>query len=134
MAKILVTGASGGIGAAISRALAARGATVLLHYQSGRDAAEATRRSLKGDGHALVQGDLSDPKAIERLWSEASARGRIDAVVNNAGIFPDHPRLPPTTRSGRRRGSARWLPTCSVPPISRILLREPWSGRVGAGS
>lgn len=93
MAKILVTGASGGIGAAISKALAARGATVLLHYQSGRDAAEATRRSLKGDGHALVQGDLSDPKAIERLWSEASARGRIDAVVNNAGVFPDHPLL-----------------------------------------
>ena len=93
MAKILVTGASGGIGAAISRALAARGATVVLHYQSGRDAAEATRRSLKGDGHALVQGDLSDPKAIERLWSEVSARGRIDAVVNNAGVFPDHPLL-----------------------------------------
>jgi NAD(P)-dependent dehydrogenase (short-subunit alcohol dehydrogenase family) len=93
MAKILVTGASGGIGAAISRALAARGVTVALHYQSGREAAEATRRSLQGDGHILVQGDLSDPKAIERLWKEASAQGRIDVVVNNAGIFPNHPPL-----------------------------------------
>jgi 3-oxoacyl-[acyl-carrier protein] reductase len=93
MANVLVTGASGGIGAAISRALAARGVTLLLHYQSGKEAAESTRRSLKGDGHALVQADLSDPKAIERMWNEASAHGRIDAVVNNAGIFPNHPPL-----------------------------------------
>ena len=93
MAKILVTGASGGIGAAISRALAARGVTVALHYQNRRDAAETTRRSLKGDGHSLVQADLSDPNAIERFWEEASADQPIDAVVNNAGIFPNHPPL-----------------------------------------
>lgn len=93
MAKILVTGASGGIGAAISRALAARGITVVLHYQNGRDAAEATRRTLKGEGHSILQGDLTDPKAIGRLWQEASAGQRVDAVVNNAGIFPDHPPL-----------------------------------------
>jgi 3-oxoacyl-[acyl-carrier protein] reductase len=93
MAKILVTGASGGIGAAISKALAARGVTVVLHYQNGREAAETTRRSLKGDGHTVVQADLSDAKAIERLWKEVSANQRIDAVVNNAGIFPYHPPL-----------------------------------------
>jgi 3-oxoacyl-[acyl-carrier protein] reductase len=93
MAKVLVTGASGGIGAAISKALAARGMTVALHYQNGRDAAEATRRSLKGEGHSLVQADLTDPKAIEHLWRESSAGQRVDAVVNNAGIFPNHPPL-----------------------------------------
>jgi NAD(P)-dependent dehydrogenase (short-subunit alcohol dehydrogenase family) len=94
MAKILVTGASGGIGAAISRVLAARGATIALHYQSGREAAERTRGSLQGDGHLLVQADLTDPKSIERLWKEVSSGlGRIDAVVNNAGIFPNHPPL-----------------------------------------
>src|SRR5262249_14901347 len=93
MAKILVTGASGGIGAAISRALAARGVTVVLHYQSGREAAESARASLLGDGHTVVQADLADPKAIERLWRDASKHGRIDAVVNNAGIFPNHPPL-----------------------------------------
>src|ERR1700754_4272149 len=93
MAKILVTGASGGIGAAISRALADRGVTVILHYQNGLEAAEATRRSLKGQGHTIVQADLTDPKAIGRLWKEASADQRVDAVVNNAGIFPNHPPL-----------------------------------------
>ena len=90
MAKILVTGASGGIGAAISKALAARGVTVVLHYQKGRDAAETTRRTLTGDGHSTLQADLTDPKAIGRLWQEASAGQRVDAVVNNAGIFPNH--------------------------------------------
>src|SRR5882724_12076926 len=78
MTTALVTGASGGIGAAISKALAARGVTVALHYQSGREAAEATRRSLEGEGHFIVQGDLGDPKAIERLWKEATAPGRVD--------------------------------------------------------
>jgi 3-oxoacyl-[acyl-carrier protein] reductase len=94
MAKILVTGASGGIGAAISRVLAARGATIALHYQSGRDTVERTRSSLQGDGHLLFQADLSEPKSIERLWQEVSYDlGRIDAVVNNAGVFPNHPPL-----------------------------------------
>lgn len=93
MTRVLVTGASGGIGGAICTALARRGATLVLHYQSGRAAAEETRRALAGDGHALVAADLTDPAGIERLWGEASARDPIDAVVNNAGIFPDHPPL-----------------------------------------
>ena len=93
MSHIHVTGASGGIGSAICRTLAARGATVTLHYQSDRSGAEETRRMLPGEGHRLLQADLSDPAAIERLWSAAGAPERIDAVVNNAGIFPNHPPL-----------------------------------------
>jgi 3-oxoacyl-[acyl-carrier protein] reductase len=93
MVRILVTGASGGIGAAICRALARRGATVLLHYRFNRAAAEATRQALEGDGHGLIQSDLADPDSIERLWREAEARERIDAVINNAGIYSHHPPL-----------------------------------------
>jgi 3-oxoacyl-[acyl-carrier protein] reductase len=93
MTRVLVTGASGGIGTAIASALAARGASVILHYQSNSAAAEATLRQLKGAGHELVQADLTDPRAIERLWHDADARHPIDAVVNNAGIFPNHPPL-----------------------------------------
>ena len=90
MRSALVTGASGGIGAAICRVLAARGVSVVMHYQSDRASAEATRRELPGEGHSLIQADLSDPAAIERLWSEASALNTIAVLVNNAGIFPAH--------------------------------------------
>jgi NAD(P)-dependent dehydrogenase (short-subunit alcohol dehydrogenase family) len=91
--RVLVTGASGGIGAAISSALAARGASVVVHYQSGRAAAEAARRALAGDGHSLMQADLTDAAAVEQLWRQASAQQPLDALVNNAGIFPSHPPL-----------------------------------------
>ncbi len=87
---VLVTGASGGIGAAICHALAQRGAKIILHYRTGGAAAEATQRALPGEGHSLIQADLGDPGQPARLWQELSARERIDALVNNAGIFPDH--------------------------------------------
>jgi 3-oxoacyl-[acyl-carrier protein] reductase len=93
MANVLVTGASGGIGAAICKALAARGASVALHYQADRAGAEDAKCALQGDGHIVIQADLSDPAAVERLWREALALKRIDAVVNNAGVFPNHPVL-----------------------------------------
>lgn len=93
MTNILVTGASGGIGAAICKALAVRGVTVVLHYQSDRAAAEAARQVMEGGGHTIIQADLRNPTSIERLWQEASALKPIDAVINNAGIFPNHPPL-----------------------------------------
>ena len=92
-AMVLVTGASGGIGTAICQLLARRGARVILHYRSDRAAAEATQRALPGAGHSLVQADLGDPAQAQRLWQEISSRGRIEVLVNNAGIFPDHPPL-----------------------------------------
>jgi NAD(P)-dependent dehydrogenase (short-subunit alcohol dehydrogenase family) len=88
-----VTGASGGIGAAICKALASRGVTIALHYRSDRAAAEATQHALEGSDHSLIQADLTDRASIERLWQEASATRPIDALINNAGIFPAHPPL-----------------------------------------
>ena len=128
MAKILVTGASGGIGAAISKALAARGITVVLHYSKGRDAAEATRRSLKGEGHSIVQADLTDPKSIGRLWEESSAGQRLDAVVNNAGIFPNH--APLTTEFDE--WTAAWQRTISTNLLAPAHLSH-FAARAMAG-
>lgn len=88
MTSILVTGASGGIGAAICKALASRGVTVALHYQSDRAAAEATRHALEGSDHSLIQADLTDRASIERLWQEASATRPIDAVIKQRGHLP----------------------------------------------
>ena len=110
MTQVLVTGASGGIGAAICRALALRGVTLILHFRSDRSAAEATMRGLAGSGHTLLQADLGDPVAVERFWQEASAAGRIDAVVNNAGIFPNHPPL----ATDYREWTAAWQQTLTT--------------------
>jgi NAD(P)-dependent dehydrogenase (short-subunit alcohol dehydrogenase family) len=91
MQQVLVTGASGGIGRAIAVALAERGARVAVHYNSDRAAAEETRRALTGAGHELFGADLSDAAAIEPFWREVMrAFGRLDALVNNAGIYDAH--------------------------------------------
>ncbi|MFZ9636100.1 MAG: SDR family NAD(P)-dependent oxidoreductase, partial [Alphaproteobacteria bacterium] len=84
----LVTGASGGIGGAIARALAAQGARVAL---SGTrvEAREALRAEI-GDAAVAVPGDLGDPAATDRLFADAEkALGQVDILVNNAGLTRD---------------------------------------------
>ncbi|MEZ4701858.1 MAG: SDR family oxidoreductase [Rhodothermales bacterium] len=86
--RVLVTGASRGIGAALAKALAGAGARVGIHYNRRRDEAEALAASL-GAEHPLLQADLADPHACARLWDEAAAAlGGVDVLVNNAGVSP----------------------------------------------
>jgi len=78
----LLTGATGGLGRAIARSLAERGAQLVL---SGResDALEALAAELPGQGHTAVVADLASPGAAEALAAEA---GKIDVLVANAGL------------------------------------------------
>jgi 3-oxoacyl-[acyl-carrier protein] reductase len=89
--RVLVTGGSRGIGAAVCRAFAALGDHVALHYGTSREAAEAVLAALPGTGHVLVQGDLRDPEQVRALVDAAAeALGGLDILVNNAGVFYDH--------------------------------------------
>lgn len=84
--NILVTGASGGIGAAIVRRLAQEGARPILHYSGGEKAATELLGEINGQGH-VVRADLLDPREPTALFEKAVAQvGRIHALVNNAGI------------------------------------------------
>jgi 3-oxoacyl-[acyl-carrier protein] reductase len=84
----LVTGASGGIGESIARALHAQGATVTL-AGTRRDALEALKADLKDRAH-VAAADLSDSAATEQLVKDAeAAMGRIDILINNAGLTRD---------------------------------------------
>jgi 3-oxoacyl-[acyl-carrier protein] reductase len=90
--RVLVTGASGGIGSACVEAFLAEGAEVVAHYHRSRERAEAL-----GDV-MLVQADLTREDEAERLFEET---GELDACAAVAGSGPRR-----TRRSGRCHSSA----------------------------
>jgi pyruvate/2-oxoglutarate dehydrogenase complex dihydrolipoamide dehydrogenase (E3) component len=85
-----VTGASKGIGGGIATALGAAGARVAVNYSSDREGAERVARAITDDGgEAIAVGaDVSKAAGVARLFKEVdSAFGRLDVLVNNAGVF-----------------------------------------------
>ena len=87
--RILITGASSGIGAASARALALPGAAIAVHARRNREGAEAVAAELRAAGAAAVvlMGDLTDPATPARLVEEAAdALGGLEVVVANAGF------------------------------------------------
>jgi len=85
----LVTGGSKGIGAAISKRLAADGIAVLVNYAHGRDDAEAVVRQIEAaSGEAIaVQADIGAADGARSLFDAAQdAFGGLDILINNAGI------------------------------------------------
>ena len=92
--RVLVTGASRGIGRAIAVAFADQGDRVAVHYGSSADRAREVVASLKGDGHVLVQADMASAEDVRRMVDSAADQlGGLDVLVNNAGIFVAHPPL-----------------------------------------
>ncbi|MEU6419756.1 SDR family NAD(P)-dependent oxidoreductase [Streptomyces spiralis] len=89
MRRVLVTGASRGIGRAVALAFAELGDRVGVHYAANRADAEETLRRLPGSGHALLSGDLGDPQAAQDIVEGAvRTLGGIDVLVNNAAAAP----------------------------------------------
>jgi 3-oxoacyl-[acyl-carrier protein] reductase len=86
----VVTGASKGIGAGIAKALGAAGASVVVNYASDKQGAEKAVADIKAKGGkaVAVQGDVSKTEDVKHLFQETTkAFGKLDVLVNNAGVF-----------------------------------------------
>lgn len=84
---VLVTGASGGIGAACASAFAAEGARVVVHFHRGEERARALASEL--GGARIAQADLTREEDVERLFDESrAALGSIDVCAAVAGVWP----------------------------------------------
>jgi 3-oxoacyl-[acyl-carrier protein] reductase len=132
--KALVTGASGGLGGAIARALHVQGATVAL---SGTkiSALEELAASL-GDRAHVLPADLADPATGDKLIADADqAMGQVDILVNNAGLTRDMIAI--------RLGDEDWQKVLEVNltagfrlarAVLRTMIRRRWGRIIGIGS
>ena len=85
---VLVTGSSSGIGRAIAQAFAESNATVAVHYHSNKNGGKETLNSLTGEGHIVVQGDISQPDEASRIVEKVvTGLDRMDILVNNAALI-----------------------------------------------
>ena len=90
---VLITGASGGIGASTAMHFAAEGAKLILHFNSRKTEVENLQRQLSGTESILLRADLTREAEVSDLFAQAgSALGKIDSLVANAGIWVEEDR------------------------------------------
>jgi NAD(P)-dependent dehydrogenase (short-subunit alcohol dehydrogenase family) len=90
--RVLITGASRGIGRECAVQFAKHGARVAVHYNRNESAAQETLAPLAGEGHMIVQADVSDAQSVKAMVDAVvESMGGVDILVNNAGIYEEHP-------------------------------------------
>lgn len=85
--RVLVTGASRGIGRAISKRLAQDGWQIAIHYTEAKGEAESLAKELGEMASGIYQGDFKDFNNADKVFHEVVADGELHALVNNAGIY-----------------------------------------------
>ena len=136
---VLVTGASAGIGQAIAGRFAQEGAHVAINYRSGAEQAEVTRAMVR-DAYTstgrpdrrelVVQADVANEDRVKAMFTRVLAEfGRLDVLINNAGIQ----KVGPAMKSKYRTSTVFGTSTCAVPCCARTKPSGIFSrGRVEA--
>lgn len=127
---VLITGASTGIGACLARAFAAQGALVGLHYHSSETAAKDVASAITAAGGTvfLVRGDVSKTPETIRVVEETAAHfGRLDGLINNAGLMLG--RVPYAEMTDEQIDAVLDLNVRSVMMASKAAI--PWLKRQG---
>ena len=131
---LIVTGASRGIGAATARLAAGRGYDVCVNYQANREAAQAVVADIQAaGGRAIaVQADVANEAEVERLFETVDRElGRLDALVNNAGLAGRFSRLDEADSETIRRVievNVLGLMACSRAAVRRLSPRHGGAG------
>jgi 3-oxoacyl-[acyl-carrier protein] reductase len=130
---VLVTGGSRGIGRAVVERFAAQGATVAVHFRAARRAATDTLAALPGGGHLAFQADLADPAQARSLVQRVvDGLGRVDVLVNNAGVYEEHPILA-TGHEDWQRIWRRTIDTNLIGPANLVHAVVPHMVAAGGG-
>jgi meso-butanediol dehydrogenase/(S,S)-butanediol dehydrogenase/diacetyl reductase len=130
----IVTGAAGGIGGGISRALCREGATVVLADLPG-EALERTRAEIAASGASVEAApvDVTDPRAVERLVEDTARRhGRLDQMWNNAGVIDVGPFMRLTPEEWRRVFSVNVEGVFyGTQAAARVMMEQPIDPELG---
>jgi NAD(P)-dependent dehydrogenase (short-subunit alcohol dehydrogenase family) len=130
---VLVTGGSRGIGRAVTEQFAARGATLVVQFRADRAAADNTLATLPAGGHLALRADIAEPEEVRSLVRRVIDRfGRIDVLVNNAGIYEEHPILE-TSYEDWQQSWRRTIATNLIGPANLMHAVVPHMVAAGRG-
>ena len=115
--RALITGSSSGLGEAIAFMLAAEGADVIIHGRDEKRTKSVTDKINQSGGKAeYVMGDLASDEGVDSIVKATLAKGQVDILINNAGVYHGQPWMDVTPKE--------WLDTYNINVVSGVRMAQ----------